>query len=1008
MFKMSPAVRVSFGLVMFTLSVILIADLFGVVPKKEIIMLDARKKVCEVLAVQLSVAVSKSEFDIVKNSLQFFVERNNDVVAASMSTVDGTIIQKYGEFVSFQASGDETTNFKSTDEIVIVPVFAGQERWGSVNVEFKSLYTGSLLSYLGNSLLGLLLFVTLGCFTGYLFILRKALKVLDPKAVVPERVRAAFNTLSEGVLIIDNKEQIIMANNAFAEKINQAPEDLLGQKASSFKWKYLNKEVRESAKKMPWENAIKEGVKQVGIALNLSTPGSGVRALSTNCAPIQDDNGDTRGALLTFDDITEVQETNVLLENAVTTLKKNDTEIRRKNVELGVLATRDPLTGCYNRRAFFDLFDKLVEEANRKNLMLSCLMVDIDHFKLINDNFGHTIGDEAIRLIADILNNHNDSKEAIVGRYGGEEFCVLLPGADATEAVKVAEKLRLTIQNNSKGFCMENYYISVSLGVACKDKAVCDSKQLLEQADAALYIAKDTGRNRVVRWDPDSAISDDPVSENNTNPLNQVAEKNDAYGDKAKISLLEKKVEELQNRHCELVGSDNVEHARSVDPITKLPSKLILLDRIDQAITYTSRNKKILAVATLNIDMFSRINETMGRDVGDEFLREIGHRLKNILRSSDTVASMLTPGQSGPVFSRLKNDEFALLLSGLEDIEILTYVIKRIQNKFTGNVEVANRRFYLTTSIGIAMYPQDGETAEALIESSMRARKQAKSLNGRNNYQFYSQEDNRIIIEQMQREIDLRNAIEEKQFVLYYQPKLDLKSGTITSLEALIRWEHPTKGMLFPNDFIPEAEKTGMILEIGRSSLLSACKQTKQWVEMGAKNIRTAVNVSALEFSDDDFKNNVLHALKEANLNARHLEIEITESTIMSNQKAAYKLISDLRFLGVTIALDDFGTGYSSLSCFGSLQIDWLKLDRSFLLDAMDTQRSRTIYSSIVKMVHAAGVKVVAEGIESQTQYDYINSLNVDELQGYILSKPIDIDSMTNLLFPDAIKKYSS
>jgi diguanylate cyclase (GGDEF)-like protein/PAS domain S-box-containing protein len=1008
MLKMSPAVRVSFGLVMFTLSVILIADLFGVVPKKEIIMLDARKKVCEVLAVQLSVAVSKSEFDIVKNSLQFFVERNSDVIAASMSTVDGEIIQKYGEFFSFQESGDESANTKSTDDIVIVPVFAGQERWGSVNVEFKSFYTGSLLSYLSNSLIGMLLFVALGSFAGYLFILRKALKVLDPKAVVPERVRAAFNTLSEGVLIIDNKEQIIMANNAFAEKINQAPDDLLGQKASSFKWKYLNKELRESAKKMPWENVIKDGVKQVGIALNLSTPGSGVRALSTNCAPIQDDNGDTRGALVTFDDITEVQETNLLLENAVTNLKKNDTEIRRKNLELEVLATRDPLTGCYNRRAFFDLFDKLIEDANKKNMMLSCIMVDIDHFKLINDNFGHAIGDEAIRLIADILNNHNDSKEAIVGRYGGEEFCVLLPGADVDEAVRVAEKLRLTVQDNSKGFCMENYYISVSLGVASKGKAVCDTKQLLEQADTALYIAKDSGRNRVVKWDPDSSVLNDLTAEDNINPLNQVSEKTNAYGDQAKISLLEKKVEELQNRLCELVGSDNVEHARSVDPITKLPSKLILLDRIDQAISYARRNEKIMAVATLNIDMFSRINETMGRDVGDEFLREIGHRLKNILRSSDTVASMLSPGQSGPIFSRLKNDEFALLLSGMKDIETLTYVIKRIQNKFAGNVKVANNRVYLTTSIGIAIYPQDGETAEALIESSMRARKQAKILNGRNNFQFYSQVDNRLVIEQMQREIDLRSAIEEGQFVLHYQPKMDLKSGVINSMEALIRWEHPTKGMIPPLDFIPDAEKTGMIIDIGKWCLQSACKQTKQWLEMGIKNIRTAVNVSMLEFLDDNFKNSVLLALKEADLNARHLEIEITESTIMSNQQAAYKLINDLRFIGVTITLDDFGTGYSSLSCFGNLKLDWLKLDRAFLLDALENQRSRTIYSSIIKMVHATGVKVVAEGIETQTQYDYINTLNVDEMQGYILSKPIDTESMTNLLFPDANVKYSS
>ena len=200
----------------------------------------------------------------------------------------------------------------------------------------------------------------------------------------------------------------------------------------------------------------------------------------------------------------------------------------------------------------------------------------------------------------------------------------------------------------------------------------------------------------------------------------------------------------------------------------------------------------------------------------------------------------------------------------------------------------------------------------------------------------------------------------------------------------------------------------GMILEIGKWCLDSVCKQTKLWVEMGSKDIRTSVNVSALEFSSSDFKNNVIYALKESGLDASHLEIEITESTIMADQDVAHKLIDELRFMGITITLDDFGTGYSSLSYFGNLDLDWLKLDRSFLLKAMENYRSRNIYSSIVKMVHATGVKVVSEGVETQEQYDFINDLNIDEIQGYLISKPGDTDSMTDLLFPDLNKKYRS
>ena len=227
-------------------------------------------------------------------------------------------------------------------------------------------------------------------------------------------------------------------------------------------------------------------------------------------------------------------------------------------------------------------------------------------------------------------------------------------------------------------------------------------------------------------------------------------------------------------------------------------------------------------------------------------------------------------------------------------------------------------------------------------------------------------------------------------------------------MEALIRWQHPTRGLLSPDSFIPVAEKTGMILKIGKWCLKSVCKQTKLWVEMGAKDIRTSVNVSAIEFTHDDFKENVTSALKETGLDARHLEIEITESTIMADQEAAHKLIDELRFMGVRITLDDFGTGYSSLSYLGNMDFDWLKLDRSFLLKAMDNYRSRKIYTSIVKMVHTAGIKVVAEGIETQEQLTYINGLNIDEIQGYLIGKPGDAGSTTNLLFPELNKKYSS
>jgi diguanylate cyclase (GGDEF)-like protein len=1020
MFKISPAVRVSFGLVMFTLSVIMIADLFGIVPKKHLITLEARKKVCEVLAVQLSVAVSKSDIDMVQTSLEFFVDRNNDVRAASMSQVDGTIVAEFGLFDNYKASTLDVDEEESIDNIVVVPVFAGAEKWGTVNVEFNSVYAGGMFSFLTDSILGILLFVAISGFIGYLFILKKALRVLDPKAVVPDRVRSAFNALSEGVLIVDKKEQIIMANDAFAKKLNINADELLGIKASSFKWKYINRDLFKSNTIMPWMLAIKEGVNKIGVSLNLSTPDAGVRALSTNCAPILDDNGDTRGALVTFDDITDVEETNVLLENAVTTLTMNENEIQRKNEELEVLATRDSLTGCYNRRAFFDLFDKSLEQAIENGQTLSCIMMDIDFFKGINDSYGHATGDEAIRMIADVLNNHCDNEIAIIGRYGGEEFCLILPGSDADDAVNIAEHLRQTIQTISKGFCAENVSITASFGVAFKTDETTECAQILDMADKALYAAKESGRNKVILWGQDNtaAGSDEDDADKNVvinlndritkNSVDPVSQNNDPVDDE-KILLLENKIEELQNKLNDETAKANLqEESRGIDPITKLPSKLIFIDRVNQSIAHSARKKKLLAVAMLNVDMVNRINDTLGREVGDEFLREVGYRLKAILRQSDTVASMLSSGNSGPLFSRIDDDNFALLLPGFDEVETLTYVIQRIESRFEGNIKASGNEFYLTSHIGLAVFPQDGETADMLIENAFRAKKQAKTLGGRNKFQFYSQVDNSRLIEQMQSEIDLHNAIVRKQFVLYYQPKLDIKSGAITSMEALIRWEHPKNGLVFPDSFIPVAEKTGMILEISKWCLETACKQSSLWVEMGEKNIRTSINVSAAEFAEEHFKENVLAALKRHKLNARHLEIEITESTIMADAEAAHKLIDELRFIGITITLDDFGTGYSSLSFFGDLDIDWLKLDRTFLLKAMDNVRSRSIYSSIIKMVHATGVRVVTEGVETQEQYDYVKELKVDEVQGYLISRPLESVDVTARLFPELLKKNVS
>jgi diguanylate cyclase (GGDEF)-like protein len=472
--------------------------------------------------------------------------------------------------------------------------------------------------------------------------------------------------------------------------------------------------------------------------------------------------------------------------------------------------------------------------------------------------------------------------------------------------------------------------------------------------------------------------------------------KDEENGSGLNLDTLQHRIHDLENEISDL----NSDHTKALinDSITNLPTSLIFEDRISQAMAFSSRAENIMSVAILNINMFNRINNTLGQVVSEEYLRAVSQRLTTILRSSDTVSSMTMPGQADPSLARLNDDEFGILLTSIDSTESLTYVINRIQEKLSGKIVVAENELFLTTTIGLALYPTDGDSPKALIENARAAQQHAKSMLGRNNYQFFSQEINQLVIDQMRLELDMNNALESNHFKMLYQPKIDTVSGHISSMEALIRWDHPEKGLVMPQRFIPAAEKSGLIVEIGKWSLNVVCSQVKKWVDMGLSDLRVSVNISGVEFVDDCFVDSVMSALKDSGLNAEHLELELTESTIMSDLEKSSRIIDDLRYRGVTVTLDDFGTGYSSFSYLGSLNFDWIKLDRKFLIDAIKHERSGTLYAGMVSMAKEIGLKIVSEGVENQAEYNYVRKMGVDEIQGYMVGKPIDSSSMLDTL----------
>jgi diguanylate cyclase (GGDEF)-like protein/PAS domain S-box-containing protein len=423
-------------------------------------------------------------------------------------------------------------------------------------------------------------------------------------------------------------------------------------------------------------------------------------------------------------------------------------------------------------------------------------------------------------------------------------------------------------------------------------------------------------------------------------------------------------------------------HLAQHDALTNLPNRALLNDRIAQGIALAERHHSQLALLFLDLDNFKHINDSLGHGIGDQMLQAVAMRLTNCVRSSDTV-------------SRLGGDEFVVLLSEDNSAEDAARIAEKILTSLAGAHSLSGHQLHVTSSIGISIYPTDALNAEDLIKNADTAMYQAKE-EGRNNYQFFKREMNVRAVERQLIEAHLRTALERKEFVLFYQPKIDLQNGQISSAEALIRWQHPEFGLLEPERFIPVAEACGLIIPIGRWVLRQACAQAKSWEASGHRLTTVAVNISALEFRRKDFVDSVQKALKDSGLQAKHLQLEITESVLMRDAQASIKILLQLKTLGVQLSVDDFGTGYSSLSYLTQFPIDELKIDRSFIQDMSSS--NRIIVSALIAMGASLKQRVVAEGIELPDQLEFLQARKCDEGQGYLFSCAVNAEQFTNLL----------
>jgi len=422
------------------------------------------------------------------------------------------------------------------------------------------------------------------------------------------------------------------------------------------------------------------------------------------------------------------------------------------------------------------------------------------------------------------------------------------------------------------------------------------------------------------------------------------------------------------------------------DTVTQLPNRALFEDRLTQACASAKVSEQSLCVLFISLDQFKKVNDSLGHGPGDILLREFAERLKSCIGKSDTVA-------------RFGSDEFALLRTQIDGTKDVIETIGALSQVLKFGFDLPGHELFATASVGVSLFPLDGEDCQTLLKNAGAALYKAKKSGGAN-YQFFTADMHELATRRLALESSLRRAIQNEEFLLHYQPRVSVDSLAIVGVEALVRWQHPQLGLISPSEFIPLAEDTGLIVPVGEWVLRTACLQGRRWRDQGFAPIQIGVNISARQFHDQDLTQTVIRILEETGWSPKYLELELTESSIMQNAEFAADMLTRLKNMGVNISIDDFGTGFSSLGALKRLPIDALKIDQSFVRDANTDPDDAAIVMAIVTLAHNLRLRVVAEGVETEDQLRFLQLLRCDEIQGYFFSKPLPADKLVSLFEP--------
>jgi len=429
---------------------------------------------------------------------------------------------------------------------------------------------------------------------------------------------------------------------------------------------------------------------------------------------------------------------------------------------------------------------------------------------------------------------------------------------------------------------------------------------------------------------------------------------------------------------------EKLNHLAYHDALTDLPNQVLFKDRLRQAIALSRRNDHLQAVLLLNLDRFKTINDSLGYTAGDRLLQSVAQRLTSCVRESDTVA-------------RFGGDEFAVLLTNIPRAQDAANVARAIKQALDQAFIFEDQEIFVASSIGISMYPHDGRDTAGLLKTAGVALDRAK-VQGGNNFHFYTAGGTTRALKQLVLESNIRSGLDRSEFFVQYQPQVDIRGFHLVGMEALVRWHHPIFGVLYPGEFVSLAEESGLITVMGDLVMRTSCSQNKTWQDKGLTPLRLSVNFSARQFQQPSFIADVSHILKETNLDPRWLELELTESSIMKDPEEAIEKLHELKLMGISVAIDDFGTGYSSLNYLKRFPIDTLKIDKSFVSDVCKDPHDTAIVRAIINLGHALDLTVVAEGVETKEQLQYLSALECDVVQGFLFSKALSAKAFEELL----------